>query len=128
MKRKPTQAPISTTMRDLLIEHMDGHPVVLSPRWHWRAPAPQPEAARIRRETVDGLIARGFLEIRVTDTGLRETVITKHGREALSCALARWADCMMEAFDDLTRLPDGEDSMSFLKMVDRLLSPKRRLA
>jgi hypothetical protein len=82
---------LSTSLRDLLIEHIDGRPVPL--RTYSRSTMMRSSSAPY--QSVAALIKRGYLEARVGADGVpTETIITEKGRAALAAVLADMADAM----------------------------------
>jgi len=86
---------ISTQMRDVLIDHLDGQKVpilrvadVSGIEAHDRAS---------RQATTTALIARGLLKTDGRLSAPRFTVITEAGRRILSAMLADWADALSRA-------------------------------
>jgi hypothetical protein len=85
--------------RDLLIEHLDGHPVTLVRRTR------DPESTFgerislvVRRRLIQAMVDRQFLTPRICEDGIgMETVITQKGRAALAAALGDWADALCRA-------------------------------
>lgn len=94
-----TDPRTNPSVRDLLIEHIDGRPVLM-PRI-----VRTPEvtfgdriSATARTRLVRSLLERKFLVSRVCVDGIgMETVITEKGRVALCQALADWADALCRA-------------------------------
>jgi hypothetical protein len=85
--------------RDLLIEHLDGHPVVLvrlkrDPNITFGERISLLARSRLIRAMIDAKL----IASRVCETGIgMETVITDKGRAALAAALGDWADALSRA-------------------------------
>jgi hypothetical protein len=99
------ESPISTQVRDLLIDHIDGTPVTLrvTKSEADRMTLGERRELALRRRVIGHCIVRGFLRTRVCDDGVGcETTITDKGRMVLAQALGDWADAIVRASDDPT--------------------------
>jgi hypothetical protein len=88
---------ISSAMRDVLIEHLDGPAAILAPSGcTWNRTDAHDTARANRFRTMKALIERGMLR---PDANMRPrlTHITTAGRAALAEALADWADALTRA-------------------------------
>lgn len=94
-----TDPQTNPNVRELLIEHIDGRPVLLSRH----SPSPATTfgdriAWTARSRMVRSLLDQKLLQSRVCADGVgMETVITEKGRAALAKALADWADAICRA-------------------------------
>jgi hypothetical protein len=77
---------ISPSQRDLLIKHIDGSAVILGK-----------DDLQIRRNAINGLIRRGFLQTKKINKWRYETTITDKGRAKLAEALGEYADALIRA-------------------------------
>jgi hypothetical protein len=86
---------ISPAQRDILIEHIDGQPVLLGAAGRAKERPIQP--APIQRHSINSLIKRGMLKAEKVSRWRIETTITDKGREVLAKALAEYADALIRA-------------------------------
>jgi hypothetical protein len=99
-------------LRDLLIEHIDG-------------PRPYIKADHADRNRVQGAVTTGLLlfdQARHPLKTPKATVLTRKGRQALSLALAQWADALKRAellgLDVLaSKVPDVKSGEQYLGKV-----------
>jgi hypothetical protein len=87
---------ISQQVRDILIEHLDGHPV-LAEKIQANATFGEERDYSRRRLSVKLMISQGLLETKMTLDRRFVTVITLAGRAALARALGEWADALVRA-------------------------------
>jgi hypothetical protein len=91
---------LTTGMRDVLIEHIDG-PVPIVRAGNLSGARCKAEA--IRYKSVWALMDRGLL-IQRPGFSPRFTIITEAGREELAKALADWADALVRAGYEISDL------------------------
>lgn len=108
---------ISTLMRDILIEHLDGVKVPFSAHQRYGEGL---ESIKLRHRiaSTTALLARGY--IRKVDQN-RFTVITDEGRLKLGKLLADYAESLVSAYQMLGKPVDPKwlESLSAMFLVDR---------
>ena len=82
---------LTISMRDILIEHLDGHAVQHVVKFRDRNHYDERYCA------TGSLLARGLIRFDGRQTGQRYTYITDSGRAALARALGDWADALERA-------------------------------
>ena len=102
---------ISASIRDMLIDHLDGRVV------------PVDVTIRGRAITLFACLERGF--IRYDHPPSRyATVITTLGRAALAEALAEWAEALVRAGFDLKVEPEPSLELAFLRQWSESRKPE----
>jgi hypothetical protein len=85
---------ISPSMRDVLIEHLDGPVAIIAPG---AARGLEAMALATRATTLRALLNRGLLRTDAYVLRARHTIMTEAGRRELAEALADWADALVRA-------------------------------